>query len=46
MIQPVFRPKQPEYGLYLYIESYDLSYNATQNKSYNSRSNIFCVQTP
>ena len=46
MIQPIFRPKQPEYGLYLYLELYGLSYNATQNKSYNSRSNIFCVQTP
>ena len=46
MIQPVFRPKQPEYGLYLYLELYCLLYNATQNKSYNSRSNIFCVQTP
>ncbi|MFQ7735927.1 MAG: hypothetical protein ACLRID_11140, partial [Subdoligranulum sp.] len=28
MIQPVFRPKQPEYGLYLYLELYDLLYNA------------------
>ena len=46
MIQPVFRPKQQEYGLYLCLELYDLSYNATQNKSYNSRSNIFCMQTP
>ena len=24
MIQPVFRPKQPEYGLYLCLELYDL----------------------
>lgn len=46
MIQPVFRPKQLEYGLYLYLELYGLSYNTTQNKSYNARSNIFCVQTP
>lgn len=28
MIQPVFRPKQQEYGLYLCIELYDLLYNA------------------
>ena len=28
MIQPVFRPKQPEYGLYLYLELYCLLYNA------------------
>ncbi len=28
MIQPVFRPKQPEYGLYLYLELYRLLYNA------------------
>ena len=28
MIQPVFRPKQPEYGLYLYLGLYDLLYNA------------------
>ena len=28
MIQPVFRPKQPEYGLYLYLELYYLLYNA------------------
>ena len=27
MIQPVFRPKQPEYGLYLYLKLYDLLYN-------------------
>lgn len=26
MIQPVFRPKQPEYGLYLYLELYHLFY--------------------
>ena len=26
MIQPVFRPKQPEYGLYLYLELYYLLY--------------------
>lgn len=46
MIQPVFRPKQPEYGLYLYLKLYDLLYNANANKSYNSRSNAFCVQIP
>lgn len=46
MIQPVFRPKQPEYGLY-YALNYTICYTVqTQNKSYNSRSNIFCVQTP
>ena len=28
MIQPVFRPKQPEYGLYLCLELYYLLYNA------------------
>ncbi|MFZ2867511.1 MAG: hypothetical protein WAZ41_06435, partial [Gemmiger qucibialis] len=28
MIQPAFRPKQPEYGLYLYLELYYLLYNA------------------
>ena len=27
MIQPVFRPKQPECGLYLYLKLYDLLYN-------------------
>ena len=32
MIQPVFRPKQPEYGLYLYLELYDLLYNANANQ--------------
>lgn len=28
MIQPVFRPKQPEYGLYFYLKLYYLLYNA------------------
>ena len=27
MIQPVFRPKQPEYGLHLYLELYYLLYS-------------------
>ena len=27
MIQPAFRPKQPEYGLYLCLELYGLLYN-------------------
>ena len=28
MIQPVFRPKQSEYGLYLYLELYYMLYDA------------------
>ena len=32
MIQPVFRPKQPEYGLYLCFELYYLLYNANEKQ--------------